>query len=138
MRPIGIACALVLLLTLSLPTLWAPAGSTAMLEPLVVGWQRIFKLDWQVSERRSRSVVNGYLVNDSPYLLWRVQLLVDALDSSGEIVGQQVSWAGPGAMEPFTRMYFEVPVPRQTSSTYRVRVFAFDRLESPSNPRSGR
>jgi hypothetical protein len=54
----------------------------------------------------------------------RVQLLVDALDESGQIVGQRVTWLGR-TLGPFDSSYFEAPVPRK-APTYRVSVFAFD------------
>ncbi len=119
---------LAFLLALSV-SVFALRGSAAILEPLDVGWDRFFKLDWQVSQRHGRPVVNGYLVNSSPYRVTKIRLLVDALSPTGEVVGQQVSWVGGGDVGPFSRVYFEVPAPRDGSSTYRVRVFTFDRVE---------
>ncbi len=103
--------------------------ATRQLEPIVVGWERIFKVEWQSSEVRGRRVVWGYVNNDSPYDVTRVQLLVDALDDTGKVLGQRIGWV-PGAMGGFSRRYFELPVP-QPAPQYRVRVFAFDRIESP-------
>ena len=135
MRPIRITAVLALLVTLLLPALSPPAGWTKTLEPMVVGWEQIFKLEWQVSERRGRPVLSGYVANHSPYQVTHIQLLVDALDASGAIVGQEVSWAGGGGMGPFSRAYFEVPAPREAAATYRMSVFAFDRVESDSERR---
>lgn len=105
------------------------AGSAARpLEPLVVGWEQIFKLEWEAAERQGEPVVRGYLVNDSPYTLTRVQLLVDALNEAGGIVAQRVSWVG-GDLAAFTRVFFETPAPRR-APRYQVRVFAFDRVEA--------
>lgn len=110
----------------------SPACSQAAgpLEPLVVGWERIFKLDWEAAQAGGRPVVRGYVANDSPYSVTRIQLLVEALDESGRVLGQRVGWV-PGAMAGFDRRYFELPAP-QPAPAYRVRVFAFDRIESPS------
>lgn len=99
------------------------------MEPLVVGWEQIFKLDWQSGDLRERPMVWGYINNDSPYAVTRIQLLVDALDDAGQVVGQRVGWV-TGSMGAFSRRYFELPAP-QAAARYRVRVFAFDRLESP-------
>lgn len=105
------------------------AGQEPVLEPLVVGWERIFKLSWEVAERAGQVMVRGYLTNDSPYIVTRIQLLVEALDGAGRVTGQRVGWFGP-TLTPFSRGYFELPAP--PGETWRVRVFAFDRVEAPS------
>ena len=99
-----------------------------VLEPMVVGWERIFKLDYEAKDKAGRPVVSGYVHNDSPYTIARVQLLVEGLDRNGAILGQRVDWV-PGALTPFSRAYFESPAP-QRAPQYRVRVFAYDRIES--------
>jgi hypothetical protein len=108
----------------------APSGAATdkLLDPLVPGWEQIFKLDWQVGERRGNPVLNGYLVNDSPYPVTAIRLLVDALDEGGNVVAQRVTWLPGGTLTPFSRTYFEVPAPG-LSAKYQVRVFAFDRIE---------
>jgi hypothetical protein len=89
-------------LLLALPALSACAGRAQPLEPLVVGWERIFRLEWKVAHRGDQQVVSGYLINDSPYTVMRVQLLVEALDASGAVVGQEVTWATADMMTPST------------------------------------
>ena len=133
MRRIRIAVAMALLMT-GLPAVSPPGGWSAALQPMVVGWEGIFKLDWEVKERRGKQVVSGYLRNDSPYAVTSVQLLVDALDPAGAVIAQKVGWANAGALEPFSRAYFELPTPGPGAS-YRVRVFAFDRVESGGDRR---
>jgi hypothetical protein len=118
--------ALVVLAVLGL----AAPSAARVLEPLVVGWERIFRLDYEAAERRGRLLVSGYLANESPYTVGRVQLLVEALDTRGAILGQRVEWV-PGELSPFTRTYFESPAPGPAPH-YRVRVFAFDRIETHS------
>lgn len=112
-------------LVLSMPS----CASTGTLEPLVAGWEHVFKIDWQVAERRGAPVVRGNVVNESPYTVTAVQLLIDSLDASGAIVGQKIVWATPATMSPFMRTSFELAVPGRLSPRYRVRVFAFDRVE---------
>jgi hypothetical protein len=68
--------------------------------------------------------------NDWGFAATRVQLLVEALDSSGRIESQTVSWLGH-PVPPGSRVYFEVRAPRP-AATYRVRVFAFDWLQTAS------
>lgn len=98
------------------------------LHPLLPGWERFFRVDWESVERRGRTFVQGYVVNDSPYTVTRMQLLVDALGADDRVVAQSVSWV-VGTLTPFSRLYFEVPVPRPAVK-YRVRVFAYDRIEA--------
>jgi hypothetical protein len=105
------------------------AAQGTPLEPLVVGWERIFKLSWEAGARAGQPVVRGYLTNDSPYIVTRIQLLVEALDREGRVTGQRVGWFG-STLTPFSRGYFELPAP--PGETWRVRVFAFDRVEAPS------
>lgn len=108
----------------------SPWSSPAkLLEPMVVGWEQIFKLDWQVRERKGRRVVAGTLHNDSPYHVTKIQLLVEGIDDKDTILSQRVEWAGAGDIGPFGHMYFEVPPPKPAGTTYRVRVFWYDRIE---------
>jgi hypothetical protein len=98
-----------------------------VIEPLMPGWERFFKIDSEVVESRGRPLARGYVMNDSPYTVTRMQLLLDALDGSGRVVAQQISWL-PGTLTAFSRAYFEIPV-QQRAQAYRVRVLAYDRLE---------
>lgn len=103
-----------------------PAGGE--LYPLTPGGDRFFRLDWESVERCGRTLVRGYVVNDSPYAVGRMQLLVDSLDADDRVVAQSVSWV-VGTLTPFSRLYFEAAVPRPAVK-YRVRVFAYDRIEA--------
>lgn len=104
------------------------------LTPHLPGWERYFAVTWEALERGGRSQLRGYVTNQYGAPAWRVQLLVEGLDSSGQIVAQRVEWLA-GDVGPFSRRYFDVRVPGPASS-YRVSVFAFDfiqsaRLEAP-------
>jgi hypothetical protein len=105
------------------------------LTPWFPGWERYFTVSWEPFDRRGQPYLGGYIVSNYGVTATRVQLLVDSLDSSGQIVAQRVEWLGGGNLPGFSRSYFEVPV-RQQAPSYRVRVFAFDfvqsaRVESP-------
>lgn len=125
----------VLVIVALVGTLAAAGGAGGQsLTPQSPGWERYLTVTWEPFERRGIPYLGGYVVNTYGAMASRVQLLVDNLDSSGRIVGQQVEWLG-GAVPAFSRTYFEVPV-RQPAVSYRVRVFAFDflqaaRIESP-------
>ncbi|MGH2669178.1 MAG: hypothetical protein ACRDH5_08710 [bacterium] len=104
--------------------LLAVAVGAAPLEPLVGGWERYFRLEWQAAESSGRPVVRGVLTNDSPSTIIRVTLLVDSLDQAGNVVAQHARPI-PGTLPAFTGMPFEVAAP-QPSARFRVRVFSFD------------
>src|SRR5262249_24972684 len=90
---------------------------------------RAFKLGWGAAPQKNggppplcRSVgnTNGGAAS-------RVQLLAQALDTSGALVGQKVSWV-PGVVPGFGRTYFEIPdMPK--AETYRVTVWSYERMQ---------
>jgi hypothetical protein len=104
------------------------AGAQA-LTPLVLGWERFFTLTWESSEDRGQPTVSGYIKNDMGFPARRVQLLVEAVDASGRVTGQRVSWLGSSDLTPGTRAYFEAPAPPPAAS-YRVSVFGFDWVQT--------
>jgi hypothetical protein len=110
------------------PVVPGSRAADKLIEPLVVGWERFFKLDWEITERRGQAVVGGYIVNDSPYSVGYIRLLLDALDAGGGVVAQQTNWVA-GELTPFSRVYFEIPAEQRIPS-YRVRILAFDRIEA--------
>ena len=105
-------------------------ATTPSLEPLVVGGEQFFTLDWEASERRGRPIVRGRIGNEWGFTAHRVQLLVEGLDGAGRVVSQTVGWLG-GELTPGTHAWFDVPVPAPAPA-YRVRVFAWDWLQHAS------
>ena len=93
------------------------------LRPLVAGGNQYFAVNWQPAERKGRPVVTGTLTNQYGATADRVQLLVEALDDSGNVISQKVVWLGDN-IAPFDRAYFAIPV--EKSPKYRVSVFAYD------------
>jgi len=112
-----------------------PDASAQLLHPLSPGWDRYFTVSSEPFERRGKLYLQGSIVNSYGVMANRVQLLVDSLDSSGQIVAQRVEWLVGSNLPGFSTTYYEVPV-RVSAAGYRVSVFAFDfvqsaRLESP-------
>jgi hypothetical protein len=98
------------------------------LTPHFPAWERYFTVTSEAFERRGQPHVDGYVVSHYGARAWRVQLLVESLDASGQVVAQRVEWLG-GDVPPFSRTYFDVPAPERASA-YRVSVFAFDFLQA--------
>jgi len=109
----------VVALVVTLAVVAPAAADMKILEPHDPTWERIFKISWQMDEKKGRPVVEGYIVNASPYTIGQVQLLVDALDEHGNIIAQKVSW---------------LPAPAP-AARYQVRVYSFDRIEGPPGRR---
>ncbi|HEV8530449.1 MAG TPA: hypothetical protein VGT00_03430 [Methylomirabilota bacterium] len=99
------------------------------LTPHFPGWERYFAVSWEPLDRRGQPYLSGYIVSSYGVTATRVQLLVDSLDSSGQIVAQRVEWLVGSNLPGFSTTYFEVPI-RQPGSRYRVSVFAFDFVQS--------
>jgi hypothetical protein len=69
--------------------------------------------------------LRGYLENTYGEAVGRVQLLAQALDTSGNVVDQKIAWV-PGAVPAFDRVYYEIPS-MLTANRYRVTVWAYER-----------
>ncbi len=117
-------------LSIIVVVLVAAAGcgfSSQPLEPLVTGSQQFFTLEWQTSRRGNQPLVQGYIRNDWGLAAANMRLLVEGIEPPGRLVGQRIIWLG-GQLTPGTRAYFETSMP--PAPTYRVRVFAFDWMQS--------
>ena len=104
-----------------------PGQPAAMLQPLTVGWERYFTLDWQAGERHGQAVVYGHIFNNAGFTAANVRLLVEGLDDKGQVLSQSIGWLGT-QLTAGTTAPFEVPAAAR-ASTYRVSVFAFDWLQ---------
>jgi len=102
----------------------APVSSAALLQPLTVGWEQYFRLDWAAGTHGGRPAVFGHIYNNWGFAATNVRLLVDGLNERGEIVSQTVGWLGT-QLTPGTTAPFEVVV-KGSATSYRVSVFAFD------------
>jgi hypothetical protein len=93
------------------------------LDTTAPGWEQHFTLTWETVERHGRLVLRGEVLNRYVLTAERVRLLVEGLDSAGQVVSQQVIWLGR-PVAPSGRSYFETAVPGGAAS-YRVRMYAF-------------
>lgn len=120
-RTVGLA------LLVASATVHGASGQT--LTPLVIGWENFFTLTWEQSQERGQPIVSGYIKNNAGFPARRIQLLVEALDASGRVTGQRVSWLGSDLTSGM-RAYFEAPAPPPPAATYRVSVFAYDWVQT--------
>jgi len=100
----------------------APAAGP--LQPLVIDWASYFTVDWQATPLDGRAVVRGTVSNTTGWGARRIQLLVEGLDATGQILDQRVVWLGVD-LPPSSHAAFEVPM-APASASYRVRIYAFD------------
>lgn len=111
-----------------------PVGgpSAAGLQPLTIGWEQFFRLDWSTGTQQGRPVVYGRVYNAWGVAAANVRLLVDGLNDKGEVESQTIGWlAFP--LTPGTTAPFEVSVDGRAPS-YRVSVFAYDWVQRGRGP----
>ena len=114
-RLAGILTALLLLIAA------ASAGAQGFSRPA----EADLRLDWSGSDdRRGRPQVSGYIYNArAGSYATGVQLLVEALDAAGQVVGSTRGFV-IGDVPPSDRSYFEVRAPAKAAS-YRVTIQSF-------------
>ena len=109
------------------------AGTTGALTPstsvttAVLGWESWLHVDWTPP---TGGVIDGYVYSKKGSPIINVSLLAQALDASGNVVGQKLEWV-PGTVPGLQRTYFRIPN-MPAGAQYRVSVWAFETLESPS------
>ena len=111
-----------------------PSATVTTLSPDA---ERLFRISWEPTPEHDGAHVRlrGSLENLYGETAARVQLLAQALDTSGNVVDQKIEWV-PGTVSPFGRVYYEIPNLRPANQ-YRVTVWAFDRGRGPSTENPG-
>ena len=101
---------------------------SATVTTLMPGSERFFRVNWDVRpERGDTRRLSGYVENTYGEAAARVQLLGQALDTSGAVLGQRLQWVH-GAIPGFGRVYYEIPG-MPPADHYRVTVWAFERIQ---------
>ena len=80
-----------------------------------------FRLEWSKDGRK----VNGYVYNPTSRYAAMMQLLVEGVDPSGNVVNQTKTWVRD--VPPNNRAYFETPVP--DASSYRVSILSYKLIQ---------
>lgn len=81
---------------------------------------RYFRVEAEPRQTRRGPALAGYVYNSYGMTAHRVELLVEGLDASGNVVSSTIGHVS-GTVPPFDRAYFEVRVPAGAAS-YRARV----------------
>ncbi|MGH7332109.1 MAG: FxLYD domain-containing protein [Candidatus Rokuibacteriota bacterium] len=112
---------------LSAATPWPPGT----LQPLVIGWQQYFRIQWQVTRTGGHILIDGHITNTWGFTAQRVRVLVNGYDPAGRQIGQLIAW-GPNEINPGGRVYFDVSVPAG-AATYDVSVFSWNWVQVGMN-----
>lgn len=110
--------------TLAAPTTWTPGNR----QPMIVGWQQYFRVQWDATKKNGQAIVEGYISNTWGFPAQQIQLLVTGYDAAGKPLGQIISW-GPNEIDPGDRQYFNVAVP-PGAATYDVAIFAWNWVQT--------
>jgi hypothetical protein len=101
------------------------AGHAAALNYAQETLDRYFRIEFEVAPKGARPVVSGYVYNLNPGTpAERMQLSIESLDASGNVVGKSSTWV-LGNVPPGNRAYFTAAAAAPGAS-YRVQVLSFD------------
>lgn len=85
---------------------------------------RYLRIEYQVEPSAVPPVVSGYVYNMHPNIpADRMQLSIDAVDTTGKVIGTSSTWL-LGGVPAGSRGYFSAPV--VPAASYRVQVLFFD------------
>jgi len=112
----------------------AASGMTpsASVTTAIQGWEHWFRLDWAPHATPQGNDIDGYIYNNYGAAAVHVQILAQALDTTGNVVSQKLAWVS-GSVPALNRAFFKVSgLP--PAQSYRVSVWAFDFVQSSSGP----
>jgi hypothetical protein len=100
-----------------------PSASVLTADPV---WPTYFRLEWALQPADAgRQRISGYVYNGSTsYPADKMQILAQALDASGTVVGQRLEWV-TDVVPPSGRSYFTVGA-LPPANVYRVSVWHWE------------
>src|SRR5262245_13151421 len=113
--------------TMGAPAAWYPGN----LQPLIIGWQQFFRIQWTATPKGASTLIDGYITNTWGFPAQRVRVLITGHDAGGQQVGQLIAW-GPNEINPGSRVYFDVEVPAG-AATYDVSIFSWNWVQTSMN-----
>ena len=100
------------------------AGSAGAANYAPESLDRYFRIEFQVTPGSARPVISGYVYNmNAGQGAERMQLSIERLDASGQVVGSSSTWV-LGGVPAGSRAYFTARV--EPAASYRVQVLSFD------------
>jgi hypothetical protein len=123
----GLVALLVLFVSACATVSDTPSASVTTIEPV---WPEYFTLRWSLTPANAGwQRIDGYVYNSSTsYPADRMQLLAQALDASGSVVGQRLEWV-TSVVPPSGRSYFTVGA-LPPANVYRVSVWRWEFLQA--------
>ena len=106
---------------------------SASVTTAIQGWEHYFRLDYTAQDARDGRSLEGYVYNRYGSPMVNVQVLGQALDASGNVVGQKIAWVH-GVVPALDRSYFRV-AGLPAAPTYRASIWAFDTIQSAGGER---
>lgn len=91
--------------------------------------ERWFGLEWTVRPGPAGAMLEGYVSNKTDMEAERMQVSIEHLDSSGQVVGETTTWV-LGNLPARNRSFFQAHVP--PAASYRVVVLSFTWLSKLS------
>ena len=103
---------------------------SATVTTAVYGWESWMRIDWTAQAQPKGQVIDGFVYSTYGSPVYDVQILAQALDGAGNLVGQKIVWV-PGVLPALQRTYFRVSG-MPAADRYRVTVWSFDTVQSLS------
>jgi hypothetical protein len=91
--------------------------------------ERWFHLEWDVRPGTAGTTLEGYVYNQTDMEAERMQVSIEHLDPSGQVVGETTTWV-LGNLPARNRSFFQAHVP--PAASYRVTVLSFNWLSKIS------
>ena len=128
----GIIALAVLSVTACSTASTTPSASVTTLQPV---WPSYFTLDWSLEPAEAGwQKIDGYVYSNSKAFPARnMQILAQALDESGSVIGQRLEWV-PGVLPPGGWIYFTVGA-LPPANAYRVSVWHWEFQQMPGGGR---
>jgi hypothetical protein len=106
---------------------------SATVTTAIQGWEHYFRLDYTAQDARDGRTLEGYVYNRYGSPMVNVQVLGQAIDATGNVVGQKIAWV-QGVVPALDRSYFRV-AGLPAAPSYRASIWAFDTLQSAGGER---
>jgi len=99
------------------------------IDTLIQGWEQKFSIDYSVAPGPHHTTrIEGYVINHSGDDVDEMRVLAQEFDTSGAVVGKQITWV-LGGVNADGRAYFVIDDVTPAAS-YRITVWDYDTVEA--------